>query len=159
VKKLFIAALLILALVPLSLGAQTGEDAGFKLLSVDVGYGAGWNLAGNTQVNPALFGLNFRVASGLSAGIQTQTGGGADSLYLLLKYNILPQARATVGFGTIGTVPAVAASSVGFEVIPFSRTIGNIAATAFKLAGKYDSTFAALTEGRILFFLALGIGF
>jgi hypothetical protein len=155
-KKLCILTLL-LALVSLSLGAQTAASPGFQLLSVDLGYGAGWDLAASQQITPAFFGLNIRVANNLSAGIQTLTQGGNSDNYLILKYNFLPQARATVGFGVQN--PAVAASSIGFEVIPFSRSVGGQAATEFKFIAKYDAPFTNLTQGKILFALALGIGF
>jgi hypothetical protein len=150
---------LVLALVPLSLGAQTAAtNASFQLLSVDLGYGAGWNLAGGgAQITPAFFGLNIRVANNLSAGIQTLTEGANTDSFLILKYNFLPQARATLGFG-VQNGP-VAASSIGFEVIPFSRSVGGQAATEFKLVPKYDAPFNNLTQGKILFALAIGIGF
>jgi hypothetical protein len=166
VKKLLIAAALALALVPLSLGAQTTGNTGFQLLSIDIGYGASWNLADNNNnelIMPTLFGLNFRVADNLSAGIQSLTVPGTASTdnFFILKYNFLPQARATLGFGAQKNVSgtATAASSIGFEIIPFSRSVGGQAATEFKIIAKYDSSFAELTKGKILFALALGIGF
>jgi hypothetical protein len=120
--------------------------------------GRAWDLTGNgSQITPALFGLNFRVANGLSAGIQTLKEGATSDNFLILKYNFLPQTRATVGFGT--TSGSAAAASIGFEVIPFSRSVGGQAATEFKLIAKYDAPFNNVAEGKILFVLALGIGF
>jgi hypothetical protein len=152
-------AVLALALVPLSLGAQTAANAEFQYLSFDIGYAPGWNFTGSgSQTTPSLFGLNIRVTDKLSAGIQTLTVGTNSDNFLLLKYSFLPQVRATVGFGVQnpGTLPA---SSIGFEIIPFSRSVGGLAATEFKVAVKYDSPFQSLTTGKILFALAFGIGF
>ena len=162
-KKTFIAALaLALALVPLSLGAQTTTE--FQYLSFDIGYAPGWSLAGNgTQITPSLFGLNIRVTDKLSAGIQilqNSVGTAYTDTFLLLKYSFLPKIRATVGFGGEGAAPPyVPYGSLGFEVIPFTRVVGGIAATEFKLAFKYDAPFGNLTSGKILFALAFGIGF
>jgi hypothetical protein len=161
-KKIVLAAVLVLMLVPLSLGAQAAGNAEFQFLSIDIGYAPGWGLGPNGGfVTPALFGLNIRVANNLSAGIQYMKEGAVEDSYLLLKYNILPQVRAVVGFGVqdIAAPPPVVASSLGIEFIPFSRSVGGVAATEFKLAVKYDSPFADMTTGKILFALAFGIGF
>ncbi|MDR2375715.1 MAG: hypothetical protein LBD96_04670, partial [Treponema sp.] len=149
-------------LVPLSRGAQTTANAEFQYLSFDIGYAMGWNFTGTgSQATPSLFGFNIRVTDKLSAGIQTLNGGSAATTdnYLLLKYTFLPKVRATVGFGAQDTGSPVAASSIGFEVIPFSRSVGGLAATEFKVAVKYDALFSDLTDGKILFALAFGIGF
>ncbi|MDR2375698.1 MAG: hypothetical protein LBD96_04585 [Treponema sp.] len=161
-KKILIimTAALALVLVPLSLGAQTTANAEFQYLSFDIGYAMGWNFNGTgSQATPSLFGFNIRVTDKLSAGIQTLTEGTATDNYLLLKYTFLPQVRATVGFGAQGTTPSTPVSSIGFEVIPFSRSVGGLAATEFKVAVKYDAPFSNLTSGKILFALAFGIGF
>jgi hypothetical protein len=159
VKKLCIIAALALALVPLSLGAQTAaaENQEFRYLSFDIGYALGWDLDNNARVSPSLFGLNVRLTDKLSTGIQTLTEGANTDKFLLLKYSVLPQVRLTAGFGqNAANDPA---SSLGFEIIPFSRSVGGVAATEFKLAVKYDAPFNALTDGRILFALGFGIGF
>jgi hypothetical protein len=167
VKKTFIAAAaLALVLVPLSLGAQTAEATEFQYLSFDIGYAPGWSLAGDgEQITPSLFGLNIRVADKLSAGIQILQGSVGGNAYtdtfLLFKYSFLPKIRATVGFGAEddNPNPLIPYGSLGFEVIPFTRVVGGIAATEFKVAFKYDAPFGNLTSGKILFALAVGIGF
>jgi hypothetical protein len=158
-KKTALAAVLVLILVPLSLGAQTAGNTEFQFLSFDIGYAPGWDLANPGAVTPALFGLNVRIASNLTVGIQHLNGGTPATLdtFLLLKYSFLPQLRAVVGIGAQGT-PA-AASSLGIEYVPFRRSIGNLAATEFKVAVQYDSPFARMVEGKILFALAVGVGF
>ncbi|MDR2177268.1 MAG: hypothetical protein LBP20_04400 [Treponema sp.] len=158
-KSFIAAAALVLILLPLSTEAQTAENAEFQYLSIDIGYAPGWSLAatGGGQKMPALFGLNIRVSDKLSAGIQTLTESATVSdNFLLLKYTFLPKVRATLGFGVQGADPA---SSVGFEVIPLSRSVGGLAATEFKAAVKYNAPFNDLTKGKILFALAFGIGF
>jgi hypothetical protein len=156
-KKLIIGAALVLILVPLSLGAQTNAE--FQYLSFDIGYAPGWDLdsSATNPVTPSLFGLNVRVTDKLSAGLQmlTYSSTSTDS-FLLLKYSVLPQVRAMLGFGSDGTDSL---SSIGFEIIPFSRSVGGLAATEFKVAVKYDAPFEDLTTGKILFALAIGIGF
>ena len=158
-KKTFIAAAaLALVLVPLSLGAQTAETTEFQYLSFDIGYAPGWDLNTTTSTTPSLFGINVRLSDNLIAGIQSLTEGANTDSFLLLKYSFLPKVRATAGFGTQapGPVPAV---SLGFEVIPFIRSVGGLAATEFKVAVKYDAPFDDLTTGKIFFALAFGIGF
>jgi hypothetical protein len=156
-KKLITAAALVLILVPLSLGAQTAANTGFRALSFDIGYAPGWNLNTNTLVTPSFFGFNVWVADNFSVGLQQLADGTViDSSFLMLKYNFLPGIRATLGFGM---QKAKAASSFGFEVIPFSRTMGDMATAEFKMAVKYDSPFDDIINGRIVFALAAGIGF
>ncbi|MDR1024838.1 MAG: hypothetical protein LBL56_03865 [Treponema sp.] len=157
-KKFIAAAALVLILVPLSAGAQTAANMGFQALSFDVGYAPGWDLNNNDLVTPALFGFNVWVADGFSAGFQQMvTGGAIHSSFLMLKGNLLPGIRATLGFGSINGI-AGGASSFGFEVIPFSRS-GGMATSEFKIAVKYDSPFADITNGRVYFALAFGVGF
>jgi hypothetical protein len=157
-KIIVLAAALVLTLVPLSLGAQTTGSSEFQFLSFDIGYAPGWNFAAPAaMVTPALFGLNVRVANNFAVGFQTLTEGANTDNYLILKYSFLPQVRAALGFGAQqGPVPA---SSLGIEIIPFARSVGGLAATEFKVAIRYDSPFADMTNGRILFALAFGIGF
>jgi hypothetical protein len=166
VKKSFvITSVLFLALVPLSLGAQSAANAEFRILSFDIGYAPGWDLEAREQTTPSVFGLNIRLADNFSAGFKTFKEGGAIDNFLVLKYNFLPRLRAVVGFGAedingvltpAGPIPA---SSIGVEAIPFSRSVGGLAVTEFKLAIEYDAPFQDVTEGRILFALAFGIGF
>jgi hypothetical protein len=163
VKKILItAAALALMLVPLSLGAQTAAAAEFQYLSFDIGYAPGWDFGGNggngERITPSLFGFNIRLTDKLSAGIQILDDGTDTDKFLMLKYSFLPKVRATAGFGTQGATP-VAASSLGFEIIPFTRSVGGFASTEFKVAVKYDAQFANRTAGKILFALAFGIGF
>ncbi|MDR0670027.1 MAG: hypothetical protein LBF95_08090 [Treponema sp.] len=157
-KKIFIVTVVLaLALVPLAIGAQTPAE--FQYLSFDIGYAPGWDFGNSSQITPSLFGINVRISDKLSAGIQTLQDATTDN-FLLLKYSFLSQVRATVGFGVQDTGGANdAASSLGFEVIPFSRSVGGLAATEFKVAVKYDSPFANMVNGKILFALAFGIGF
>jgi hypothetical protein len=156
-KIIVLAAVLVLTLVPLSLGAQTTGTSEFQFLSFDIGYAMGWDFSVPGRVTPSLFGLNVRVANNFAVGFQTLTEGGNSDNYLILKYNFMPQVRAALGFGAqAGPIPA---SSLGIEIIPFTRSVGSIAATEFKVAVRYDSPFADMTNGEILFALAFGIGF
>jgi hypothetical protein len=156
-KTIVLAAVLVLALVPLSLGAQTAGNTEFQFLSFDIGYAPGWDLSDTELTTPAFFGLNVRVANNFAVGFQTLTEGANTDNYLILKYSFLPQVRAALGFGAQqGPVPA---SSLGIEIIPFTRSVGGLAATEFKVAVRYDSPFADMTNGKILFALAFGIGF
>jgi hypothetical protein len=159
VKKTFIAAAaLALVLVPLSLGAQSATE--FQYLSFDIGYAPGWDLTATNSITPSLFGVNVRLSDNLIAGIQTLTVSTTQSdSFLLLKYGFLPKVRATAGFGTQFGTPIEPAVSLGFEAIPFSRSVGGLAATEFKVAVKYDAPFDNLTTGKIFFALAFGIGF
>ena len=154
-KKIIVAAVLVL--LPLLAGAQTAASTEFQYLAFDIGYAPGWDLNNNNYQTPALFGLNIRVADKLSAGIQhlTYSAGNSDN-FLLLKYSFLPQVRAALGFGTQN--PTNPASSIGFEVIPFGRSTEG-AATEMKVAVKYDAPFSDLTQGKIFFALAVGVGF
>jgi hypothetical protein len=159
-KRIVLAAILVLSLVPLSLGAQAAENTDFRFLSFDIGYMSGWHLEDRVQQNLALFGLNVRVANSLAVGFQflNEDGGAYSGSFLLLKYNFLPQLRAAVGFG-LETPANTPVSSLGIEVIPFSRSVGNIAVTEFKASVRYDSLFENMKDGRFLFALAVGIGF
>jgi hypothetical protein len=163
-KKIVLAAALVLILVPLSLGAQTAGATGnaeFQFLSFDIGYAPGWQLGGGgVFTTPALFGLNVKIANSFTVGYQNLTAGAVIDNFLLLKYNFTSQLRAVVGFGVQDATGTPApASSLGIEVVPFSRSVGGLAATEFKIALKYDSPFANMTNGKILFALAFGIGF
>jgi hypothetical protein len=157
-KIIVLAAALVLTLVPLSLGAQTTGTSEFQFLSFDIGYASGWQFTagGGAFVTPALFGLNVRVANSFAVGFQTLNDGATIDNYLILKYNFMPQIRAALGFGAQDGDPA---SSLGIEIIPFTRSVGSIAATEFKLVVRYDSPFDNMTNGKILFALAFGIGF
>jgi hypothetical protein len=163
-KKTALAAVLVLILVPLSLGAQTAGNAEFQYLSLDIGYALGWDLEppvpGNNFTAPALFGLNVRIANNLAVGFQYLNDAGVIDNIFLLKYSVLPQLRAVVGFGVQNVgVTDDAASSLGLEVVPFSRRVGGFAATEFKVAVNYNSIFDEMTAGKILFTLAVGVGF
>jgi hypothetical protein len=163
-KKIVLAAILVLSLVPLSLGAQTAESTEFRFLSFDIGYAPGWDLdppaGSNNFITPAIFGLNVRIANNLAVGFQYLNDGGVIDNIFLLKYSVLPQLRAVVGFGIedIAT-PGKPLTSLGLEVVPFSRLVGGVAATEFKVAVRYDSPVDDMVNGKILFALAFGIGF
>jgi hypothetical protein len=160
-KTIVLAAALVLILVPLSLGAQTAESTEFQFLSFDIGYAPGWDFGGDELVTPALFGLNVRVADSFAVGFQTLNDGNTTDNYLILKYSFLPQLRAALGFGAqdVNPGPGTPASSLGIEIVPFTRSVGGLAATEFKVAIRYDSPFDNMVEGKILFTLAFGIGF
>jgi hypothetical protein len=158
-KIIVLAAALVLTLVPLSLGAQTTGNSEFQFLSFDIGYAPGWDFAATDMVTPALFGLNVRVANNFAVGFQHLTvAGPVTDNYLILKYSFTPQIRAALGFGAQNN-GAIPASSLGIEIIPFTRSVGGLAATEFKVTIRYDSPFNNMTNGKILFALAFGIGF
>jgi hypothetical protein len=172
VKK-SIAALLAAAgliLVPLSLSAQTtaNANAGFQVMSFDIGYAPAWDTnppaGGKNFIAPALFALNVRVANNFLVGFETLTSGANIDSYLTMKYNFLPMLRGTVAFGqtsNFGAVPGTAepAMGLGFEAVPFARTIAGSVSTEFKLAFQYLAALNDLRESALVFALAFGIGF
>jgi hypothetical protein len=160
-----------LILVPLSASAQAAAGAGFQVLSFDIGYAPSWDLnttSGQASfVSPTYFALNVRVANNLSVGFETLSGGTTTTLdkYLTVKYNFLPALRGTVAFGQtryFAAAPATAADNaigLGFEAIPFSRTVAGSVSTEFKLAFQYIATTADLKNSGLVFALAFGVGF
>jgi hypothetical protein len=171
-KKLLAALLLAagLILVPLSASAQAA-GAGFQVLSFDIGYAPSWDLNATSGqasfVSPSYFALNVRVANNLSVGFETLSGGTTTTIdnYLTVKYNFLPALRGTVAFGQtryFAAAPATAADpaiGLGFEAIPFSRTVAGSVSTEFKLAFQYIATTADLKNSGLVFALAFGVGF
>jgi hypothetical protein len=165
-KKLIAALLLAAAgliLVPLSASAQTAS-AGFQIVSFDIGYAPSWDLkANNAEETPAFFALNIRVANNLSVGFEFLDGTAGDDAYFTVKYNFLPLIRGTVAFGQTELFTTSGSSEpamgLGFEVIPFSRTVAGSVSTEFKLAFQYLATVDDLSESGLVFALAFGIGF
>jgi hypothetical protein len=165
-KKLMAALLLAagLILVPLSVSAQAA-GAGFQVLSFDIGYAPSWDLDATTNgfISPEYFALNVRVANNLSVGFETLASGANTDRYLTVKYNFLPAVRGTVAFGQTtlfgSTSTAEPAIGLGFEAIPFSRTVAGSVSTEFKLVFQYLAATDNIRESGLVFALAFGVGF
>jgi hypothetical protein len=156
---LFAAAGLIL--VPLSASAQAtpGAASGFQIMSFDIGYAPAWKLDANDFVAPALFALNVRVANNFVAGFETLTSGALLDRYLTMKYSFLPMVRGTIAFGRSNIFASGGpAMGLGFEAIPFTRTVAGSVSTEFKLAFQYLASIDDLSKSGLVFALGFGVG-
>jgi len=150
-KKSIIILIAILVIPMTGLVAQEGA---FTFLSFDIGQGSSIVVDTGAYNTDAMFGINFRVAGPMTVGFTNYSANvlGAAVSMLKVKFDMGPQIRAVLGYGT-GT-----RTVLGFEFVPFRRGVGGLF-TEFKLAPEYVFTPTTVSTGRLVFPLLLGIGF
>jgi hypothetical protein len=119
---------------------------------------------------PQTFALNIRVSDSFTVGFQTYSVGTTSTLPLFnMKYDFIPgKARGTLAFGKesgTGTPPSGVfltvdkpVAALGFEYIPFTRTVAGSVTTEFKIGVQYLFETQDVTKGAAVFGIAFGIG-
>lgn len=157
--KILGAVLVLAALVPCVLGAQTAS--GFGILSLENGYTPGYNLGTGTWNVASRFSLTLHVTDALSAGFTFLDGDGTaipDYRFLRLSYAFLGKMMFSFSLGSTGANPV---SGLGFDLVAFQRKFQDVFVTQMKIQMDYlfQPTVAnGLTSGVLLLGIALGIG-
>jgi hypothetical protein len=159
-----IAVVLAILILPVA-GLVAQESGSYSILSFDIGYAPLYDFGASgsdpAYQTPAAFGLNIRITDQLSAGFftyQTGSSGSGGTSLLKIKYDIIPQARASLSFGYDSAASGSEVIGLGVEGIPFQRKTGSLA-TDFKLGIDYLWTPSAdIGDGKLVFTLAVGVG-
>ena len=165
-KKISLTIIFVLglALMPVFADAQQSaqQQKSYSIMSFDIGYSPFYDFDEKDYFIASIFGFNVRMSEVFTIGVKYLDATKVKCALMSMKYDIMPQARVALGFGSVGdggANPNEMATSIGFEFVPFKRTYNDALSSEFKVAIDYMmAPKIGAEKGILLFGLILGIG-